>query len=570
MNGNGNGQPGVMEVLVGITGEPAIPTPLQEQLDTLYVREREAYVKMLEATLTYTGSFVDPLDAIRGDDGELWTRLGGEADTASSVSMEQQLTEIRNACRKLADLNEYAINGHENRISYIVGTGHIYLVVAKQGEKVAEDAIADCQAVLDEFFQVNKWQQRQQEIVRRKDRDGECFLRFFQQDDQAVRLRFVEPGQVATPTEASGNPHHNMGIITNPDDVETVEGYYIDGQLVEAAEIQHRKANVDFNVKRGLPLFHPVRKTLGRAESIQRGMAVVAEIQSKIAMIRKHTGGTAAGLAQFVQSNADVSVTNQATGDTTYHKKYRDGTILDANAGIDYEFPSHKVNPAVFVQVIACLLRAVASRLVMPEFMLTSDASNANYASTMVAEGPAVKMFERLQHDMIEDDLEVMDRVLDGAVATGQITAEIREKIKVSVTPPNLASRDRKAETEADAILVQNEAMSSQEMSRRHGLDPGQMAEEIEEKTGKLEPFSTDGDFVGKPKADDDDEDGPEDKGNETEEAEIIIAVQDGLESDLMAVAKDFNLSPSEVAVIRARYAAELNDDITAFSAPDS
>ena len=34
-------------------------------------------------------------------------------------------------------------------------------------------------------------------------------------------------------------------------------------------------------------------------------------------------------------------------------------------------------------------LRAIAARLVMPEFMLTSDASNANYASTMVAEGPA-------------------------------------------------------------------------------------------------------------------------------------------------------------------------------------
>ena len=46
-------------------------------------------------------------------------------------------------------------------------------------------------------------------------------------------------------------------------------------------------------------------------------------------------------------------------------------------------------------------LRAIAARLVMPEFMFTSDASNANYASTMVAEGPAVRMFERLQatHD---------------------------------------------------------------------------------------------------------------------------------------------------------------------------
>ena len=41
--------------------------------------------------------------------------------------------------------------------------------------------------------------------------------------------------------------------------------------------------------------------------------------------------------------------------------------------------------------VLQAELRAIASRLVMPEFMLTSDASNANYASTMVAEGPAVQ-----------------------------------------------------------------------------------------------------------------------------------------------------------------------------------
>ena len=40
----------------------------------------------------------------------------------------------------------------------------------------------------------------------------------------------------------------------------------------------------------------------------------------------------------------------------------------------------------------------------MPEFMFTSDASNANYSSTLVAEGPAVKMFERLQASMIEQD----------------------------------------------------------------------------------------------------------------------------------------------------------------------
>ena len=463
---------------------------------------------MLEATLTYTGSFVDPLDAVRGEDGTLWTRLGAESETASAITMEQQLTEVRKACRELADLNEYAINGHENRINYVIASGHIYTAAAGEGKEVAEDVLAAYQAELDEFTRANKWHKRQQEIVRRKDRDGECFLRFFQEGNR-VQVRFVEPAQVRTPTEAAGNPNHSMGIVNKAGDVEVIEGYYVDGELVNVAEIQHRKSNVDLNVKRGLPLFYPVRKTLDRIERIQRGMAVVSEIQSTIAMIRKHAGATAAGIQKFVQDKADASVTNTGSGETSYHQRFRPGGILDVTGGTEYEFPSHKVNPGVFVSVQACLLRAVASRLVMPEFMLASDASSSNYASTMVAEGPAVRMFERLQHDMIEEDLLVMDRVLDVGVVSGRLPEAAREDIKINVTVPNLATRDRKAEAEADAILVQNEAMSSQEMSRRHNLDPVQMADEIEGNADRLNPFSTDGDFV-KKEPDDDDEPEPE------------------------------------------------------------
>ena len=97
----------------------------------------------------------------------------------------------------------------------------------------------------------------------------------------------------------------------------------------------------------------------------------------------------------------------------------RPGTILDALADTDYQFPASGLDAGRYVTVLQAELRAIASRLVMPEFMLTSDASNANYTSTMVAEGPAMKMFDRMQQDMIEDDLEVMAHVVHAAVAAG-------------------------------------------------------------------------------------------------------------------------------------------------------
>src|SRR5689334_9116606 len=70
------------------------------------------------------------------------------------------------------------------------------------------------------------------EIVRRVDRDGEAFLRFFLGPDGTTRIRFVEPDQVATPADMARDPSASLGIQTDADDVETVLGYYIDGEFV--------------------------------------------------------------------------------------------------------------------------------------------------------------------------------------------------------------------------------------------------------------------------------------------------------------------------------------------------
>jgi capsid protein len=422
-------------------------------------------------------SFVDRDDALYDVDGSRWLCLDGGpmlAATGGVVFNQQQLAEIRNHCRALAVSNPFAINGHENRISYIVGSGHSYRALAARGSDAAGTLAGEVQAVLDEFVRVNKWHKRQQEIVRRQDRDGECFLRLFPGPDGVTRLRFVEPGQVATPPDRSGDTSAALGIQTAADDVETVRGYWIDGRLVDAQDIQHRKTNVDANVRRGLPLFFPVRTNLRRAEKLLRNMSAVAEIQSAIALIRKHQATSGAALDQFVQNQADFSVTSQFTGRTANFRRYAPGTILDAVAGTDYQFPAAAIDAARYVAVLQAELRAIAARLVMPEFMLTSDASNANYSSTMVAEGPAVKMFDRLQRDMIEDDLELLLRVVGHAEAAGRLPAGSAAAVDIRAVPPTLAVRDRLRDAQADQILLRNGAMSPATMAMRHGLDPSQ------------------------------------------------------------------------------------------------
>jgi hypothetical protein len=107
----------------------------------------------------------------------------------------------------------------------------------------------------------------------------------------------------------------------------------------------------------------------------------------------------------------------------------------------------------------------------MPEFMFTSDASNANYASTMVAEGPAMKMFERLQASTIEHDRAVMWRVVDNAVRAGRLQQDVRRLVDIQIIPPSLHVRDQLRGAQVDRIAFDSGILSPQTWSQHLGLD---------------------------------------------------------------------------------------------------
>jgi hypothetical protein len=431
--------------------------------------------RLLEAFDALWDDFVDPREAYADSIDGWWLPIGATSTSSprrdNEPFSEQLLGELRAQSRRLAATNEFAINGLENRISYIVGPGHSYRATICKGMDASCDVAMQVQKVIERFVDENRWQLRQQEIVRRLDRDGEAFLRYFADRDGMTRVRFIEPEQVTTPAGLASDPSASYGIQTDADDVEDVLAYYVDGELVEAADVQHRRANVDFNVKRGLPLYTPVRKNLRRAERLLRNMSIVSEIQSAIALIRKHRGASRSGIEQFVATDADATSISSVSGRTRHYSQYGPGTILDAPAGMEYDFPARGLDASSFVAVLQAELRAIAARLVMPEFMFTSDASNANFASTMVAEGPAIRMFERLQASLIEQDRAVMWRVIDNAITAGALPPSVRDEVEIQIIPPSLNVRDQLQQAQVDRIAFTHGVLSRQTWSQHLGLD---------------------------------------------------------------------------------------------------
>lgn len=390
---------------------------------------------------------------------------------------ESDLATIREEARWFAQNHPFALSAIENRISYVVGSGHVYKVRAKPKEDVSDEALRMVERELLEFLELNEWHSRQVECQRRMDRDGEVFLRFFERDGWLL-VRFVEPEYVVTPPR---HPKAAYGIETDPLDAENVVAYWVRDdpgrpesfESVPVGEIQHRKANVDRTQPRGVPTLFAVRQNLRRAWKLLRNMSTVASIQSAIAIVRRHTTPSTGSLQQYVAKLATLQQNDSGERTKTY-QQFPPGAIVDTPPGVEYEFPASGIDVAKYVEALQAELRAIAARLAMPEYMLSGDASNANYASTMVAEGPAVKMFERLQSEMIWYDIKVLRRALEAAERAGRLPDGISQMVEIDAEGPTVMSRDRVKEAQADQILVTLGVVSPQTVAARYGFDYAQ------------------------------------------------------------------------------------------------
>ena len=497
--------------------DQAIISPVLESVQASSARVMSSIAKIAESVAVDVTSawWLDPRDLGIGDHPGFLPRAGyaaqllnriGRGEYIPAFLSEGQLEWYRRRIRALVVNNEIAINAVNQRISYAIGTGLRYEVSPRRTD-VSPDLVSAVQTVLDAFVEHNELPLKEAEILSRMDIDGEAFVRCFPRKSGILSLRFIEPEFVRSP---DGDSSENaFGVISENEDVENVVGYWVAEDpdtrtrltRVDATEILHVKhPETPSTSKRGLSAFYPIETTLKAVEDLLISTVTMAKARAKIAWIQKLSGTTSSLAQQLTNNQADYTATDPVTGNTINMERYHYGSIIRIPSTGELEMPNANIAASDHVAVMQMVLRIVASRFSMPEYLLSSDASNANYASTMVAESPFVKSMERLQ-DYLGRVLgrnrfagyrqSLIWRQIFHAVKVGLLPGDVARLVDVQVEGPSLVVRDPQKEAQVDQIYNGMKVKSKKTIQLQQGLDPDEekrnLAEEKEDEGGDEE-----------------------------------------------------------------------------------
>ncbi len=443
------------------------------QLAQLQVRyQRIVQERLLQLTETSSNLPVS-------EDPGRWALLGSDRRSLDDHSR----ADLRTRARSLVRDNPHASNILRLLEIYVAGPG---LMLGHQPRRLDDESPEvtllrqRADRLWEDFLIHNDRHYSYREHARRTWRDGECFLRKFGGLTWPPDVRFVDPETIA-PT-----PDHpdSQGILTDPHDAESPRWYLHSDdpssdvvQRIPADVMLHTRCGVDSNQKRGVSIFAPLVGSLDRFGQWIETELTARKLQASIVLWRKVSGAPSSAAA-FVDDSDVASLTDPTSPSPV--NRFRPGSILTTSQSTDLQFLHPDTNYRDAVPLGRLLLLSTAAGAGLPEFMLTGDASNANYASTMVAEGPAVKMFQAEQQFFKEEFSRLWRWILEEAIAAGELPGDFFERVAPQWCFPDLVNRDRPREREADVKLVETRVLSRAEVARRDGADPGLMQRELE------------------------------------------------------------------------------------------
>ena len=415
------------------------------------------------------------------EEAEDWTAIGQSSPGKSSTG-QLNIRDLRQQARELVEQNPHARNYLRLLEIYVVGPG-LSFVPTLRGDSSELDAalLQDVKRLWDQFLRANVGHYSFREHARRTWRDGECFIRIFASGEWPPQLRFVDPELIDEVAPYQGS----QGIITREEDVESPLYYLLldrkTGGLkeeVSSEEMLHTRYGVDSNEKRGQSVLLTLIEPIHQFEKWLDTELQARKLQTSIVLWRK-VQGSAAQLSGMIDANSSAGFGGKEG--SVRKEKIRPGSIFTTSAGTELKFLQPDTNFTDAVPLGRMLLLCQAAAAGLPEFMLTADASNSNLASTLIAEGPAVKYFEAEQHYFIEEFNKLWSWVMQAAIEDGLVPADIFDRIEPKWSLPKIVVHNRSQERLADTRLVEAEIISKAEVARRDGVEPEKMQREISE-----------------------------------------------------------------------------------------
>jgi len=432
----------------------------------------------LESQLQVMGPITDPSDPQLGVDGRLWDVLStGDEGDFIPYRTEDDLARCRRIGEWLYWACPWARAAQENRVSYVVGFGHTYSVNARKDREPTGEQKRRVYEWLKEWQKLNRWSQRQRDNQLQGDMLGDVFLRKFDLGNGFLVVRPIHPSAVKRPDDKIDD-RFLFGIETDPNDVETVLNYWVNGEPIEASLIQHRKYCPPPFGKRGTPLLWAWRFHFQRALNMLRNGSKVVELQATYAVIKKVAKQMAANMSAWAAGNsnarATVSQPGMGTGSSnaTNYQNEQNGKIVTIPDDQQIELPGIGIDPSRYDASVGTEMRSVAAAIVMPEFMMCSDARNANRASSIVAGDPAEQNFLRLQQQAIDWDLEIINEAAQLAVAFGVLQEADLEDLEIVATAPELSQKDKLKDAQSRKIDIESGILSVKTATVESGRDP--------------------------------------------------------------------------------------------------
>ena len=440
---------------------------------------------MLESDLAQyemlTKTFTDAQKIIQPEpDEHRWFKTGEAGAVIDQIGLGYDHYDMLNRAFEFwfTDLHARAIV--RNLTKFVLGKGPVINPVSKN--QVVKDTWND-------FVKFNKWNKKEKEMVNRTFRDGEIFMRFFEdENDKILKVRFLRANNIRNPSmgldRLPNDENVTFGIGTDPDDIEEVKTYYLcnsDGSFkerIESDEIMHLKILVDSDMKRGISILLVAMPMIKKYGGWLDDRIVLNKVRSAIALVRK-----VPGTAATVDSIRGKQQSERYSADQNKVKAFAPGTIITASKGIEYSMLTPNIQAADAKDDGRNMLLAVAAGMGFPEMILTADYSNSNYASSLTAQNPFVREIEDWQDFFETPYKEIFARVV--RFGKDYLNVPKGESEDCEVVWPPMILADILKNNQAREIQHRNKIISKKTWQMKDELDPAVEEQNMADEQGK-------------------------------------------------------------------------------------